>query len=379
MARWVTFVFLAAEALWAADWNAAVNAYKKGDYATALREFQGVVQENPQYAGAYYYVAACQEKLGKVDEALSNYQKANQLEPTNPLFARAYALLLLDRNRAKEALSVLQLVPTDSLKGDQKALIFSATARAKLALGDTQGALEAAKAATQASPSLGEGWVTLATAYSRAGRDADAFAAYRRAFDLALDPTLGKAAATAGLRAARLAKGEEANNLYSQAAAVAAKAYEKKPLADLALLAAEGNLGADRYDEALRWLDRYGVDNALTTYYRAQYFQGKGDVQRAEKLLREALGKGPDAHLRRLIYSSLGFVLDKQKRYKEAEQAYQEAGNSAKVAEMKDKQQKYEQNLKAEEEAKRIEELKKKQEELIKLRGGAVPTATPKP
>uniref|UniRef100_A0A7V1ZHH6 Tetratricopeptide repeat protein n=1 Tax=Thermoanaerobaculum aquaticum TaxID=1312852 RepID=A0A7V1ZHH6_9BACT len=100
-------------------------------------------------------------------------------------------------------------------------------------------------------------------------------------------------------------------------------------------------------------------------------------MAKAEKFFRDALTKSPDAHLRRLIYSSLGFVLDKQKRYKEAEQAYQEAGNPTKVAEMRDKQAKYEQNLKADEEARRIEEIRKTQEELRRLRGGA-PTPTPK-
>lgn len=368
---------VAATGLWAADWNAALSLYKKGDYAGALKEFQAVLQENPNYAGAYYYVGACQEKLGQKDQALANYQKANQMEPTNPAFARALAVLLVDMGKAAEAVKVLQVVPVETLKGEQKAVMLATLARARLAANDTNGAVEAARAATQAGPQQVDAWAVYGAALSRAGKDADAFNAYRRAFELSGDATLGKTAATAGLRAARMVKGQESNALYSQAATVAAKAYEKKASPDLALLAAEGFLGADRYDESLAWLDRAGVDNALTTYYRGQCAQGKGDVAKAEKFFRDALTKSPDAHLRRLIYSSLGFVLDKQKRYKEAEQAYQEAGNPTKVAEMRDKQAKYEQNLKADEEARRIEEIRKTQEELRRLRGGA-PTPTPK-
>ncbi len=366
-----------ATGLWAADWNAAVSLYKKGDYAGALKEFQAVLEENPNYAGAYYYVGACQEKLGRKDQALANYQKANQMEPTNPAFARALALLLVDLGKAGEAVKVLQVLPVETLKGEQRAVVLTTLARAKLATNDTPGAVDAARSATQAAPQQADAWAIYGAALSRAGKDAEAFNAYRRAFELSGDPALGKTAATTGLRAARMVKGQEANSLYNQAATVATKAYEKRPSPELALLAAEGYLGADRYDESLAWLDKAGVENALTTYYRGQCAQGKGDVVKAEKHFREALTKSPDAHLRRLIYSSLGFVLDKQKRYKEAEQAYQEAGNPSKVAEMRDKQAKYEQNLKADEEARRIEEIRKTQEELRRLRGGA-PMPTPK-
>lgn len=370
-------LLVAATAAWAGDWNAALSLYKKGDYAGALKEFQGVLQDNPNYAGAYYYVGACHEKLGQKDQALANYQKANQMEPTNPVFARALALVLLDVGKAGEAVKVLQVLPVETLKGEQKAVVLATVARVKLANNDTSGAVEAARSATQAAPQQLDAWAIYGAALSRAGKDADAFNAYRRAFELSGDAALGKTAATAGLRAARMVRGQDANTLYAQAATVAAKAYEKKPSPDLALLAAEGFLGADRYDESLAWLDRAGVDNALTTYYRGQCAQGKGDVVKAEKHFREALSKSPDAHLRRLIYSSLGFVLDKQKRYREAEQAYQEAGNASKAAEMRDKQAKYEQNLKADEEARRIEEIRKTQEELRRLRGGAA-TPTPK-
>ncbi|MDW7968123.1 MAG: tetratricopeptide repeat protein [Thermoanaerobaculum sp.] len=370
-------VVLAAMAAWAADWNTAVALYKKGDFAAALREFQAVLEENPNYAGAYYYVGACQEKLGQKDQALANYQKASQMEPTNPVFAQGLARLLVDLGKPSEAVKVLQVVPTETLKGEQKAVLLTTLARAKLAANDVSGAVESARSATQAAANMADAWALLGTAQSRAGRDAEAFAAYRRAFELSGDANLGKTAATAGLRAARLVRGQDANALYAQAAAVAVKAYEKKPSFDLALLAAEAFLGGDRYDESLAWLDRAAVDNALTTYYRGQCAQGKGDVARAEKYFRDALTKNPDQHLRRLIYASLGFVLDKQKRYKDAEQAYQEAGNPAKAAEMRDKQAKYEQNLKADEEARRIEEIRKTQEELRRLRGGA-PTPSPK-
>lgn len=373
---WVVVVSAAA---WSADWNGAVALYKRGDYAGALKGFQAVLQENPNYPGAYYYVGMCLEQLGDSNKALVNYQKANQLEPANPTFAYALSRLLVEKGKAIDAVKVLEAVPTANLPEEKKAALFYAMARAKLAAQDVPGAAEAAQAATQANPSLAEAWSILGKVRAIQGYDREAYAAYRRAFEISHDPQMAVAAARAAINAARVRKGKEANTLYSQAAAVAVQGFEKKPSSELALLAAEAYLGADLYDESLSWLDKVGSNSALVTFYRATNVQKKGDVAKAEKLFREALGKEPDQHLRRLIYSSLGYVLDLQKRYKDAEQAYREAGNPAKAAEMREKQVKYEQNLKADEEARRIEELRKTQEELRKLRGGAVTTPTPNP
>ena len=47
----------------AADWERGVALYKKGDYDRALAEFQEMVRERPDAAGAWYYIGLCQFKL----------------------------------------------------------------------------------------------------------------------------------------------------------------------------------------------------------------------------------------------------------------------------------------------------------------------------
>lgn len=139
-------------------------------------------------------------------------------------------------------------------------------------------------------------------------------------------------------------------------------------------------MGAQQYDDALAWFDRTGLDNALVNYYKGQCYLGKESWPRAESLLRGALQKQPDGTLRRQIYISLGFLLDKTQRYADAALAYQEAGQPNKVAEMRDKHAKAEQNLKADEEKKRIEEMQRLQKEYEKLtRGGGAAAPTPPP
>ena len=57
---------LAATAL-ASDWNRGVALYNKGDYRRAIVEFQDIVLERPDAAGAWYYIGLCEFKLKRYD------------------------------------------------------------------------------------------------------------------------------------------------------------------------------------------------------------------------------------------------------------------------------------------------------------------------
>lgn len=59
-------LFLAATAL-ASDWDRGVALYNKGDYRRAIVEFQDIVLERPDAAGAWYYIGLCEFKLKRYD------------------------------------------------------------------------------------------------------------------------------------------------------------------------------------------------------------------------------------------------------------------------------------------------------------------------
>jgi tetratricopeptide (TPR) repeat protein len=59
-------LFLSATAL-ASDWDRGVALYNKGNYQQALVEFQDIVMERPDAAGAWYYIGLCQFKLKRYD------------------------------------------------------------------------------------------------------------------------------------------------------------------------------------------------------------------------------------------------------------------------------------------------------------------------
>jgi len=63
----VTFTILSAVTTIASDWDRGVALYTKGDYRAALVEFQDIVLERPDAAGAWYYIGLCEFKLKRYD------------------------------------------------------------------------------------------------------------------------------------------------------------------------------------------------------------------------------------------------------------------------------------------------------------------------
>ncbi|HWX39955.1 MAG TPA: tetratricopeptide repeat protein [Blastocatellia bacterium] len=69
------FLILSALPAIAANWDRGVSMYNKGDFRGALAEFQEIVRERPDAAGAWYYIGLCEFKLNRykrVDLPLSH-------------------------------------------------------------------------------------------------------------------------------------------------------------------------------------------------------------------------------------------------------------------------------------------------------------------
>src|SRR5437016_6299242 len=64
----ILFVLLLAATAFASDWDRGVALYNKGDYGAALVEFQDIVLERPDAAGAWYYIGLCEFKLKHFDK-----------------------------------------------------------------------------------------------------------------------------------------------------------------------------------------------------------------------------------------------------------------------------------------------------------------------
>jgi tetratricopeptide (TPR) repeat protein len=63
----------------AADWERGVALYNKGDHEAALAEFQDLVREKPDSAGAWYYIGLCEFKLKRFNRVEAPLARAIDL------------------------------------------------------------------------------------------------------------------------------------------------------------------------------------------------------------------------------------------------------------------------------------------------------------
>jgi len=61
----ILLLVLAAGSVMASNWDRGVSRYNMGDYRAALAEFQDIVRERPDMAGAWYYIGLCEFKLNR--------------------------------------------------------------------------------------------------------------------------------------------------------------------------------------------------------------------------------------------------------------------------------------------------------------------------
>jgi tetratricopeptide (TPR) repeat protein len=89
---------------------AAERLVKERRFEEAIPLLQRVVGRDPGSADAYNYLAFSQRKVGLLDEAMSNYMRALNLDPDH-IGAREYLgelyLQLGQRNKAEEQLAIL--------------------------------------------------------------------------------------------------------------------------------------------------------------------------------------------------------------------------------------------------------------------------------
>jgi len=79
------FFAIAATSVFAAekgpDFQAANTSYRTGDYAKAASQYQALIAKDPQVAAYYYNLGNAEVRLGKLSEAILNYEKTLILEP----------------------------------------------------------------------------------------------------------------------------------------------------------------------------------------------------------------------------------------------------------------------------------------------------------
>ena len=359
-----------------AEWNKGLEAYKKKDWATAVKEFEEVTKTNPDYAGGYYMLGVSQRALGQVSPAIASLRKAVELDGSQSSYkiALGQALLQADQYQsAYELLKPLSISSVDAANRSNYALLF---AQAATKTNRESEAINVLSAQVKADPNNARLQQALGAAYNQSGDDTKAFAAYSKAFELnPKDQSSGRNAVRAGIVAARRTNSESQKaQLYTSSARVAERLAAAFPTFDHQLLAGEAWLGAKDYGKAEDWFEKAKAQqssNALVYFYLAQCKTSNGNLNAAISDLQQAIKLKPSDKVRKQIYNQGGYVYDKMKNYDQAIQWYQNAGNSSMVAQMQTKKETATQNAAADRECaefkRKIDALKLQVTELEKL------------
>ena len=359
-----------------AEWNKGLEAYKKKDWANAVKEFEEVTKTNPDYAGAYYMLGVSQRALGQLSPAIASLRKSVELDGSQASYKIALGQALLQADQYQNAYELLKPLSMSSMEASHRssyALLFAQAATKTNRPGEAIGVLATQVRADSRNYRLQQ---ALGSAYTANGDEAKAFEAYKKAFDLnPKDAASARNAVKAAISVARRSSSSaNKSNYYNQAGQVADRLANGSPTFEHQLLAGEAWLGAKQYQKAQGWFDKARAQqssNALVYYYLAQCKTQRNQLNPALADLQQALKIGASGKLRTQVYNQGGFIYDKKKDYNNAIQWYREAGNQSMVRQMEDKKSKAAQNVTAERECaefkRKIDALRLQVDELQKI------------
>jgi tetratricopeptide (TPR) repeat protein len=322
-----------------AEWNNGLEAYKKKDWATAVKEFEEVTKTNPDYAGAYYMLGVSQRALGQLSPAIASLRKSVELDGSQPSYKIALGQALLQADQYQNAYELLKPLSMSSMDASHRssyALLFAQAATKTNRPGEAIGVLTTQARADSRNYRLQQ---ALGSAYTANNEEAKAFDAYKKAFELnTKDAASARNAVKAAISVARRSSSNSTKgSYYTQAGQVADQLANGSPTFEHQLLAGEAWLGAKQYQKAQGWFDKARAqqsNNALVYYYLAQCKTQLNQLNPAIADLQQALKIGPSGQLRTQIYNQGGFIYDKKKDYNNAVSWYREAGNTRMEREM---------------------------------------------
>jgi len=148
------------------------------DFAGAKLELDRARQLDDHESLLWHQLAMWHGHLGHVDEAFAAIRRARELEPTRPIYAANYSLLLYEARRYDEAIAMARPLVEQNARFDQARSVL---ARSLLATGDLAGALEQAQMNGDTGPNQGD----LGMVYAKLGRREDALREIARLDDRA--------------------------------------------------------------------------------------------------------------------------------------------------------------------------------------------------
>jgi len=169
-------------------YNNRGNAYyRKGDFDTALADYNAAIQLDPKYTFAYYNRGGAWRNKGDLDRAIADYSEAIRLDPKNAAYLneRCWARAIAGRElplAVADCTEALRIAPNDPRIIDSRGFAYLRLSRLDEAVADYDEALKLNP--KQAGSLYGRGLAKL-TKGDRAGGEADIAAAKAIQADIA--------------------------------------------------------------------------------------------------------------------------------------------------------------------------------------------------
>ncbi len=150
-----------------AHFAAAQQAQKRGDYATAEREYQAVLIEAPDFAEVHMNLGLIYQLQDRTPEAMAEFRRALKSKPT---LAGANFFLGVDYCKSGEVAKAIPYLKAAARQEPKRADIWSWLATAEEISGNTQGEVTTLKHALSFQPQDVDVLYLLGHAYERLGK-----------------------------------------------------------------------------------------------------------------------------------------------------------------------------------------------------------------
>jgi len=190
----------------------AVEAFGRGDPAQAAKFALAATKEDESNARAFHILAMALEKMGHKFKALVTYERAFQLDPSDPSLALDLGLTAWNQKMTQSAAQMFRLyieACPDSPLG------YNNLGSALGDMGEPAQAIDTLRTAIERMPHVPMLWNSLATVLAADGRADESIVFYREA--IRLDPTLSKTYHNLGFAYSHLGMLPEALNAYDNA------------------------------------------------------------------------------------------------------------------------------------------------------------------
>ena len=360
-----------------AGWEEGVAAFKSGDYSTAAREFQDLVDNRTDCAVCYQMLGQSLLKIKRPQDAVTQLRKGYDLTPQADGIRLPLAQAYLESKRYGDAVKLLKTMDPNALSKPRQAVFFQMRAVALDRSGQGDQVLDDLRAAAAVSGNDAAAQYRYGQA-CLAERDSCAIPALERAVRLdPRDAAKKKSLLKAHLLQGRSARGSAKDNAYKSAASVAQQLVSASATGENYLLLGESQLGAKQYSAAATSFEKArsaGANNWLTDYYLGQAQTATRNYGAAERNLKAALGKTSTSKDENLVWTQLGFVYEKEKKLQEAADAYKKTGNSAGLARVEENLRIADENKAAEEFNSQVDEIEAQKKALEQQMEGMPPS-----